>query len=992
MVRFLLDRPIAVIMTFLSAFIIGAVTYFALPVSLLPSIDIPVITVRVSEEGMGGRELENIVVGPLRRQLLQVEGLSDVKSETRDGIATISLSFDYGVSMDLAFIDVNEKIDAIMGSMPRDISRPKVVKASATDIPVLYLSMSLRRGGDEEFQEMADLAENVVRRRLEQQPEIAMADISGVPRQRIQISPDRGIMRSQGITFRDIETALTDNNVSLGTLTVREGCYEYNINISNQLSDSNDIKDMYIRKGERMIKLSEFCDIEIVTSNSQGCSFTNGRRGVSLALIKQGDKKMGDFKQKLNDIVSELEREYPNIEFTQSRNQTELLDYTISNLLQDLIIGFILVFVLTAWFMGDARSSIVIGVTILVSVVITFLLFYLFGVSINIISMSGLILAVGMMIDNSVIVTENITQYRQRGVSLYDSCCLGTNEMITPLLTSSLTTVAVFVPLIFLSGIAGAICSDQAFAIAAGLGVSYIVGIMLLPVLYNIVFKNGKVKQPNNTNKALERLYIRIIDWCFCHKVLCLLLTALTIPLSFILFGILPVERMPQIEEDDVVAKVEWNENINIDENARRVNGLMSSLDTCRLKMHSASVGAQDYMLDSRSVLSSSESEIYMKAKSSDVRMDILKEFEGKLKCSYPLATLHWMPSENIFEKIFSTNEPELEAKLHCSSSQRGDIVSRLLELEGRLNVPSTPMRDYYSVLIDRERLKLYGIGYTEVLTALSAAFQSRDVGLMRGSQQYLPITISLSDNSLEEVLSNSMVRDIPLRELVRVNRQNDLKDITSGWDGEYVPIRFERIENPEKKIREVKKVVGSEENWEVSFAGSFFSNRQMIREMLIILGVSLMLMYFILCAQFGSFIQPLIVLVEIPIDISFALISLWVFGHTLNLMSAIGIIVTCGIVINDSILKLDVINELRKDGLPLMEAIHTGGLRRLRAILMTALTTVFSVVPILFTNDMGSELQRPFAISMIGSMIVGTFVSIFVIPIIYWLIYRKNN
>ena len=192
--------------------------------------------------------------------------------------------------------------------------------------------------------------------------------------------------------------------------------------------------------------------------------------------------------------------------------------------------------------------------------------------------------------------------------------------------------------------------------------------------------------------------------------------------------------------------------------------------------------------------------------------------------------------------------------------------------------------------------------------------------------------------------------------------------------------------------MEEIKAAVERTPEWKVSFTGNIFSNMELMKELAVILMISVLMMYFILCAQFGSFVQPLIVLAEIPVDTAFALISLWLCGHSLNLMSAIGIIVTCGIVVNDSILKLDAINNLRSRGMPLAEAIHTAGLRRLRPIIMTSLTTILAMVPMLFTNDMGSELQQPLAIAMIGSMVVGTLVSIFVIPIVYWLIYHRNE
>lgn len=232
----------------------------------------------------------------------------------------------------------------------------------------------------------------------------------------------------------------------------------------------------------------------------------------------------------------------------------------------------------------------------------------------------------------------------------------------------------------------------------------------------------------------------------------------------------------------------------------------------------------------------------------------------------------------------------------------------------------------------------------------------------------------------------------IPLRELVRIVPGEDLKEITAGRNGEYIPVNFYEVKDVSQVMDGIRRAVDGDSRWEVSFGGSFFSNRKMMGELTVILFISVLLMYFILCAQFESFLQPLIVLAEIPMDIAFGLVLLWATGHTMNLMSAIGIIVSCGIVVNDSILKLDSINELRREGMPLLEAIHTAEHRRLRAIIMTTLTTVFAMVPLLFTSDLGSEMQRPLSVAMIGTMMVGLVISLFVIPLIYWFIYRKHE
>ena len=1021
MVKFLLQRPIAVLMAFTACFIVGLVTYFTLPVSLLPDIAIPQITVQVSGENSSARELENTVVAPVRRQLLQVSGLREIKSETRDGAGIIRLEFDFGVNTDLAFIEVNEKIDAAMNSLPKEAERPKAIKASATDIPVLYLNMTLKDNrayeeiDEEQFLTLCELAENVVKRRIEQLPEVAMADITGIPGRMLQIVPNQEKLSITGITIADIENALAANNVEPGSMLVRDGYYEYNIRIATLLRTPEDVENIHIRKGDRLMQLKDLCKVAIVPQKEQGLSVAGGKRAVTLAIIKQSDENMDEMKAKLKETTDYFAKLYPDIDFQVCRNQTELLDYTISNLQDNFTIGFLLIFLVAIYFLGDVRSPIVIGLSMTVSVVVTFFLFYFFEVSFNVISLSGLILAVGMMIDNSIIVTENISQYREKGYSLKRACAAGTTEVITPMLSSSLTTIAVFVPLIFMSGIAGAIFMDQAFSIAAGLLISYITGIMLLPVLYLLFYRMGirgngflsKRFDNNLKNDWLERAYNGGIDWVFSHKKLSIGMTLATLPICVFFFFYLEKERMPEIEQNELVMRIEWNENIHVDENHQRVNALMKQTDGQVLE-HTAYVGMQDYILNGGSELSVTEAELYFKTEKPDGIPPLQELLTKEVKAKYPLAVLTFSPPETIFEKLFVTGEADIVAQLHPKNRTQAPDATALQQLEKDimqrtgLTTEGIAFRNQMNLVVDKERLLLYNVAYNELTRVLRTAFKENKVSTLRSYQQYLPIGIAGEERTINDILGTTLVETqpdrkgqinhIPLSSLVKVVASEDLKSITAGKNGEYIPVSFFEVEDAPKLMEDVKQTIREKDGWEVDFSGSFFSNEKMIGELTVILFVSILLMYFILCSQFESFLQPLIVLVGIPIDIAFALTSLWLFGHTLNLMSAIGIIVTCGIVVNDSILKIDSINELRKKGTPLFEAIHTAGIRRLRPIIMTSLTTIMAMVPLFFSSDMGSELQKPLAIAMVGSMLLGTLVSLFIIPLIYWFIYRKHE
>ena len=970
MVRYLLNHRIAVIMAFLALVIIGCVTYVTLPVSLLPDIAIPHITVQVSEDNISARELENTVITPLRRQLMQVGGLSELKSETRDGSAVISMTLDYGIDTDLAFIEANEKIDGTMNILPKSIGRPKAVKASATDIPVLYLQLTARSDDETAFMDMARIADNIVRRRLEQLPEIAMVDITGLPGQMLRITPDPDRMAQVGITIEDLENALVANNAEPGSMTVRDGYYEYSIHVSNLLRSAADVSAIKIRKGDRLLTLGDFAEVELTSRTPAGYSLHNGHRAVTLAIIKHSEENMDALRKALQTTVDYFSERFPEINFTQTRNQTELLDFTISNLEQNLLLGLALVFIVCALFMGGISSSFIIGLSIIVSVIITFLLFYLFNVSINIISMSGLILAVGMMIDNSVIVTENITQFRHRGYGLFDACDKGTTEMVTPMLSSSLTTIAVFIPLVFMSGIAGAIFSDQAFSITAGLAASYIVGITLLPVLYYIFSPQKKKNSWSAGETKTPRyliIYDNVIDFCFRHKWILIITTLLMVPLCVLLFKIMTPERLPEIESSETIVNIDWNENINLDENRRRSSLITDSAAI----VHSAYIGPQDFMLSSDLDLSSSEAELYFRTSSPEDLLNLQKRIESQITGLYPLATVSFSKPENIFEKIFADDEADIEARLRSSAADPSKNIENLITLRNRLdastggNVATISLRKQFDI-IDRELLALYNVDYSEVQKVLHTAFKGNSISTLRSFQEYTPIEITGGKQAMTDVVNQSFVRsrpdgngittEIPLRSLITVSESKDLRSIIAGADGEYVPITFNTPGKETETIEKIRETVLEEGSHEVEFAGSYFSNTRLMKELMVILLVSILLMYFILCAQFESFLQPLIVLLEIPVDTAFALICLIIFGQTLNLMSAIGIIVTCGIVVNDSILKIDAINELRKGGMPLIEAIHTAGRRRLRAIIMTSLTTIFAMLPVLFTSDMGSQ------------------------------------
>ena len=464
MLNRLLDRPVSVSMIALVLVILGCVGISSLPVGLIPDVDIPYVTVQVDAADMSARELDELVVRNLRQNLIQIYHLNDIHTEARDGGATLTLDFDQGCNMDFAFIEVNEKIDRSMSSLP-GISRPKVLKASATDIPAFFINVTQRDSGTDSFMDLSDFTSNVLAKRIEQLDEVAMVDISGSVRREILIVPDLDRLTAIGMSVDAFRAALSEANVRLTNLMIRDGEYRYNVNFRSFASDRDDIASVYFKSGDRIFRIDEVASVQEQAAPASGLDRSDGRLALSLAVIKQSDARMSDLKKAMDTLLGQFREDYPEVEFALIRDQTELLEYSISNLILNIIIAILLDCLIIFLFMKDLRSPLLVSLSIPLSLVISFFALYLLGMSVNIISLLGMLLGVGMMVDNAIVLTDNITARWLRGDTLRDAVVLGTGEVSGAMLSSVLTTCAVFIPLVFLNGLAGDLFFDQAVTV-----------------------------------------------------------------------------------------------------------------------------------------------------------------------------------------------------------------------------------------------------------------------------------------------------------------------------------------------------------------------------------------------------------------------------------------------------------------------------------------------------------------------------------------------
>jgi multidrug efflux pump subunit AcrB len=1007
MVEFLIKRPIATLMSFIAIVMLGLIASGRIPISLLPDINIPEITIHVSKENTSLHELESSVVTPIRKQLLQVPGVKDIKSETKNNQALIRLIFEYGVDIDYAFIEVNDKIDVAMAYMPKDVQRPRIIKASASDIPVFYISVSNKNktNNDLSFLQLSEFVNNVVKKRIEQLPEVAIADISGIVFPEIYIIPYLDKFQSLGLNISDIQNAFNENNLNHGSLLVRDGHYQFNVMFDNKLKTIDDIRNILIQKGNRVFSLNELAEIGVRPQERNGLFLNGSKESVNLAIIKHSSAQMNKMKFEVENVLESFQKDYPEIDFEISQDQTLLLNYSINNLKLSLILGSVLAVLIMFLFIENPRAPLLIAFSIPISLIISMLIFYIIGISINIISLSGLILGVGMMIDNSIIVIDNISQSLSRGDNLIKGIINGTNEVIRPLITSVLTTSAVFIPLIFLSGISGALFYDQAMAVTIGLFVSLIVSVTLIPVLFKL-FRVDHIKNRKFQFVLfdLEKYYAIWIKKIFRYRRIVFPLFFLFILLGVVLFVQIEKRQMPKLDQQELIVRIDWNESISIDVSKERIEQIIKSCNNIR--QSNSYLGVQNFLLNKSLDLDVNECQVYIRADNSKDILEIETQFKDVMADNYSLAKITYDPPENVFQKVFSgTDDVLLSLEV---STLKGDLlptqdnIDLFCETVNReipnLSFSSIPKQMNLNLNINHQNLILYGVQQENLQLVVKDAFNQNQIGQIVSQNSFIPIVTGKKKQSINKILRNTFIKNdvgdqIPLLSLLTVDKKGDYKSIVSNEGGAYIPVKIDtESQFVSQNLEKIKSITQTFSDLNVNYTGSWFETQRLIKEMSIVLLISLLLLYFILAAQFESLLQPLIVLIEVPIDIGGALLFLYLFNSSINILSLIGIVVMSGIIINDSILKIDTINKLRLNGYSLMDAIHTGGTRRVKPILMTSLTTILALMPFLFGRDMGSELQYPLALAIIGGLIIGTIVSLFFIPLIYYFLHKERT
>lgn len=1009
MVRFLLARPIAVLMVFLALMVFSVIVFRMLPISLLPPIDVPQIVIKVNYPNASPEAIEQNVLSQIREGLMTLNGLEDVESKAGSETGTIRLTFDYGTKMELAYIDVNEKIDRLTNSLPSNLSRPQVIRINTNDIPVVRVQVIPKPGFD--FAEISQLTENVLKKRIEQLEGVSLVDINGKKERIITVTPDKAALRALGMTEDNVINAIKFGNEELPGISVEDGQFRYYLRLATRVDSPDDIMKLPVTSEKGVtVDLGRVASVQYETNEVLGHHLFGEKEGLVITVHKQASAKMNELLPKVYEAIELFKADYNQVDFELTQDQSVLLNAGISNLQTSLLFGGLFAFGVLFLFMGNYRMPIIIGISLPTSLLISFLVFYFFNISINVISLSGLALGLGMLIDNAIIVLDNITRKRLDGLPIFEACVQGVNEVMSALVSSVLTTLAVFIPLVFLSGISGALFFDQAVSVAAILGVSLLVAFIFLPMLYHFFYRKKAVQEEKADDSRFFKLilngYKSLFKKIFSHKKLSFGIFILLIPGGLALGYLLKVEGLPPIEKFDAVVAIDWNEPIGVAQNKDRVLSVLAAMEGAYLKSES-DVGVRQFLLfDGESSLQ--EANLYFLFESQEAKTNQMRKLDDLVSGNYPNAQVAVSDAPNAFDQLFASNIPFYEVRWK-------DLATKKPIEEDRMDtwLAEFPVQEFSrgpglqkeaSVIfsLDAAKLALYGISPGDLQEQVKQLFGVYPITDIKRFGEITPIKLKADKTNFEQILKSNFLQgkdgnEYALSNFISFEYENHYKFVTADKGGVFQSVILES-EDPTAYNVEITKWA-ADRNLGVSFFGQYFKDQERIKELVSILLISVLLLYFILAAQFESFVQPLIVIFTLPLGISGAIIVLLLTGTSLNVMSAIGLVVMLGIMVNDAILKIDTINRLKikysekftaKETLEM--AIYEAGQIRLKPILMTSITTILALLPVVFSSGLGADLQRPLVFSVIGGLTIGTFTALYFVPLAYWFIGRRET
>ena len=999
-------RPVAVVMVFLLVVVLGVVSLGRLKLDLMPKMNIPVAAVITTYEGAGPFEVENMITRPLEATLATVSNITGISSQSSGGTSWVMLEFDWGVNMDFALLEVRERIDMIKGFLPDEAGDPLVVKFDPSMMPVMNLAVS----GNAGQAKLKQIAEDEIAPRLERIPGVASVSVAGGLVRQINVDIDQEKLNAYGLSLQNVVQTLQAENLNLPGGYAQTGTLELVVRTLGEFTDLNDIAGInLVTPAGGAVKLGEIAEITDTHREQTGYVLFNGEPAVSLNIQKEAGANTVDVSRRVH---RELEAIRAGLEEGVTvgvvQDQAEFIQEAIKELRDNAIVGgFLAVFILLV-FLKNLASTLIIAVAIPISIIGTFALIYFGKLTINMMTLGGLALGVGMMVDNAIVVLENTYRLRQEGASLADAARDGASEVGMAITASTLTTMVAFLPVVFTRGLAAQIFRELSLTVSFSLLVSLFVALTLVPMLCSRFLRLRKKETameegPGNAEggfySAFRGRYRQVLGWALAHKKTVFFLTLLVFIGTLFLIPRIGMEFIPPMDQGEFFINVQMPRGSMLAETAavvEEVDAVLAGIPEIETIMVSVGAGGGPGFGGS-----SPDQANYIVRLQENRRRPVEEVVEevrrgvasitGATISAYSATTMFGgMGAQRLSLKIKGDDFTTLEEIAN-------DLVELLKQVEGAREVTSSLEigRPELRLVVDRAKASAWGLNAYTIAAQVRTAIEGTTATKLRIDGQEYDVLVRLRRDDLPKIddlyaltVSTPLGAAVPLREVtsfitmqgpVSIRREDQQRVVTvsagvAGTDLGSVSQEFLRIANSYPLPPRYSLEIGGEAQEMYEAFGELF----------LALLLAALFVYMIMAAQFESFVHPFTIMSTVPLAAIGVIWALFITGHNLSVVSIIGLIMLVGIAVNNGIVLVDYINNLRRRGMKLNEAIVEAGSIRLRPILMTSLTTILALVPMSLGIGEGAEMSASMGVAVIGGMTTSTILTLIITPVIY--------
>ncbi|MCP4574523.1 MAG: efflux RND transporter permease subunit [bacterium] len=1014
-------RPVAILMLFAGLVLIGFQAQQRLSVDLLPAINYPNLTVITNYTDTPADDLTRLVTQPLEEVITGLAGVRRVVSKTREGVSTITVQYEWGTEMDFANLHLREAIDrvAFQDDFPEAADRPLILRWDPSARPIAILVLH----GDDPMARMTEFAREVAKPALEQINGVSQAEVIGGAEREILVRPDFGKLRLYGLTMDNLSRALQVANISFPGGRIRKGPLHLPLRILGEFENLDEIRQTEIPAAGPGITIGDVAEVLDTVKEPDGFTLAAAEEVVSLHIYKEVGENTIEATKEIDTILDVLSDQYVDFSYSFIYRDADFVQESFQGLRNSLLYGAGLAFLVLFMFLMDWRSPIVVGLAIPVSIMSTFAFLYFADVSLNLMSLGGLSLAAGMLVDNSIVVLENINRHLKArqgsGESIGRICAQAASEVASPVVAATLTTVAVFFPVIYVPGVAGEFFRDQALTVTISLLVSVFAALLLQPMLSAHLLK-APGDRPSAIFRPVDGGVRFVLDryHALLHRVLDHKLVFLTLLLVAMAGAVwvgfnMRLTFMPDRTRGDFTLALELPVGTPLEQTKEAASGLAAFLAPMpEVETVYAQVGVTEKTLASLKEYSAANTARIrvMLRPSREGRAD-MERVKGRLdeRLNALEGAIFVFREEGVgLREILASGEAAFTLGIVAEHGSEAlatadDLLPQLREIPGLqdLEMDRVLGNPTVEVTVDREKALRYGLEPDALAAELRNRIQGTVATTYNEIEQRIDIAVRLPLDQrydLSRVLASPITvgegttvplaafivqsRGTPVREIVRRDQRRQISlagDVTGRSVAEVwqdVNRLLDGLELPEG----VAFVTGGEqEEINTSF-----------RDLGWALLLSALLVYMILAAQFESFLDPLIISAVLPVGVMGAVVTLFVTGQTMNIISLIGMIALLGIAVNDAIVKVATIRRLRGEGLRAREAILEASSLRFRPIIMTTVTTVLAMVPMALGLGTGEQMQRPLAITIIGGLSIATFLTLFLTPVVYEMLHRR--